>query len=83
MCGCRVEAHPEVMFNDFQTTKALVSDRQRTLTREAASFRLARTARKARRAAADVRSRRDGAAGSSLPPGVTGFTHRTQPPLAA
>lgn len=82
MCPPRVEAHPEVMFNDFETTKALVSDRQRTLTREAATFRLARAARKARRASADVRSHRDGAP-TSLPPAVTDLPRHTQPPLAA
>jgi hypothetical protein len=81
MCRPRVGAHHEGMFNDYETTRALVNDRQRTLGREAAQHRLARSARKARRRNVDVRSSRDGAVESLLPPAVP--THHLPRRLAA
>ena len=45
----RVEAHDAAMFNSYEMTRALVSERQGTLRHEARQHRLARGARKARR----------------------------------
>lgn len=41
----RVEAHPGPMFNSYEITRALVSERQHQLRREAARDRLARRVR--------------------------------------
>jgi hypothetical protein len=75
MCRPRVGAHHEAMFNDYETTRALVNDRQRTLGREAAQHRLARSGRQARRRNVDVRSNRAGVVEPLLPPTTTAHTN--------
>jgi hypothetical protein len=57
MCPVRVEAHDVAMFNDYETRRALVAERQTRLRNEARSHRLSWSARRrARRNGAEVRT---------------------------
>lgn len=46
MCGARLEAHHEAMFNSYEMTRAFVAERQTTLRHEARQHRLGRAARR-------------------------------------
>jgi len=56
MWGGTSEAHPRLMFTNYELTRVLVSEHQRDLERSAARARAARIVRRTRRPKPDQRS---------------------------